>query len=135
VTADRDFRDFLADMVAACRSILRFVDGMTLEAYLADEKTRYAVMRGYEIIGEAVRHLPDALKSAHSEIPWAIMAAVRNRIVHGYFGIDDTILFTTIDQDLKPLLPRLEALAREHGVTPSHAGEQDGTTRGRLGGA
>jgi uncharacterized protein with HEPN domain len=45
------------------------------------------------------------------------MAAVRNRIVHGYFGIDDTILFTTIEQDLKPLLPRLEALAHAHGVT------------------
>ena len=43
------------------------------------------------------------------------MAAVRNRIVHGYFGLDDSILFTTIDQDLKPLLPRLEALARAHG--------------------
>ena len=44
------------------------------------------------------------------------MAAVRNRIVHGYFGIDDPILFTTIEQDLKPLLPRLEALAHAHGV-------------------
>jgi uncharacterized protein with HEPN domain len=44
------------------------------------------------------------------------MTAVRNRIAHGYFGIDDAILFTTIDEDLKPLLPRLEALARQHGV-------------------
>ena len=117
MTAERDFRDFLADMVGACRSILRFVDGMTLDGYLADEKTRFAVMRGYEILGEAVRHLPDAMKSTHTDIPWATMAAVRNRIVHGYFGIDDTILFTTIDVDLKPLLPRLEALARDHGVS------------------
>ncbi len=46
------------------------------------------------------------------------MAAVRNRVVHGYFGIDDSILFTTIDEDLKPLLPRLEALARGHGLAP-----------------
>ena len=44
------------------------------------------------------------------------MTAVRNRIAHGYFGIDDSVLFTTVDQDLKPLLPRLEVLAREHGV-------------------
>jgi uncharacterized protein with HEPN domain len=50
------------------------------------------------------------------DIPWSTMAAVRNRIVHGYFGIDDSILFATIDQDLKPLLPRLEALARAQGV-------------------
>jgi uncharacterized protein with HEPN domain len=116
VTAARDHRDYLSDMVMACRSIIRFVEGMTLDGYLADEKTRYAVMRGYEILGEAVRHLPASLKAANSDIPWSTMAAVRNRIVHGYFGIDDSILFTTIEHDLKPMLPRLEALARAHGV-------------------
>jgi uncharacterized protein with HEPN domain len=61
VTAERDCRDFLNDMVLACRSIIRSAEGMTLDVYLADEKTRYAVMRGYEILGEAVRHLPEAL--------------------------------------------------------------------------
>jgi uncharacterized protein with HEPN domain len=71
-------------------------------------------MRGYEILGEAVRQLPDALKSANPDIPWATMAAVRNRIAHGYFGIDDSILFITIEQDLTPLLPRLETLASAH---------------------
>lgn len=112
----RDYRDFLNDIVGAVRSIIRFTAGMTLEQYLADEKTRYAVMRGYEIMGEAVRHLPGELKDANSDIPWRTMAAMRNRIVHGYFGIDDAILYTTIEAELKPLLPRLEALAREHGV-------------------
>ena len=114
MTSSRDYRDFLDDIVGACRSIIQFVEGLTLETYLADEKTRYAVMRGYEIMGEAVRHVPDAIKSANPDIPWATMAAVRNRIVHAYFGIDDTILFTTIDAELRPLLPRLEALARDH---------------------
>ncbi len=118
MTAERDFRDFLNDMVAACRSFIRFADGMTIDEYLADEKTRFAVMRGYEILGEAARRLPEAVKSANPDIPWATMAAVRNRIAHGYFGIDDSILFVTIGQDLKPLLPRLEALARTHGALP-----------------
>ena len=112
----RDYRDFLNDIVGACRSIISFVAGMSLEAYLADDKTRFAVMRGYEIIGEAVRHLPDSVKAANADIPWTTMTAMRNRIVHGYFGIDDSILFTTIDAELKPLLPRLETLAREHGA-------------------
>jgi uncharacterized protein with HEPN domain len=117
VTVTRDYRDFLRDMVMACRSIIGFVDGMTLDDYLADEKTRYAVMRGYEIMGEAVRHLPETIRRANSDIPWGTMAAVRNRIVHGYFGIDDSILFTTIEQDLKPLLPLLEMLAQAHGLS------------------
>ncbi|HJU15087.1 MAG TPA: DUF86 domain-containing protein [Stellaceae bacterium] len=114
--APRDYRDFLADIVGACRSLTRFVEGMTIETYLANEKTRYAVMRAYEIMGEAVRHLPDELKAANPDIPWATMTAVRNRIVHAYFGIDDTILFATIAKEVNDLLPRVEALAREHGV-------------------
>ena len=112
--AQRDYRDFLGDIVSACRSIIGFVEGMTLEAYLADEKTRFAVMRGYEIMGEAVRHLPEQLRAANPDIPWATMTAVRNRVIHAYFGIDDSILFTTVEAELKPLLPRLEALLREH---------------------
>jgi uncharacterized protein with HEPN domain len=118
LTAARDYRDFLNDMVMACRSIMRFTEGMTLDDYLADEKTRFAVTRGYEILGEAVRHIPEPLKLANPDIAWTTMAAVRNRVVHGYFGIDDSILFTTIDQDLRPLLPRLEALARANGAAP-----------------
>ena len=116
MTAERDFRDFLNYTVHACHSIVSFVAGLSLDDYLADEKTRFAVMRGYEMLGEAVRHLPEQLKTAHPDIPWATMTAVRNRIVHGYFGIDDSILFATLDQDVKQLLPLLEALAREHGV-------------------
>lgn len=116
MTAPRDYRDFLNDIVNACEAIIRFVEGLTLEAYLADEKTRYAVMRGYEIMGEAVRHLPEELRAANPDIPWATMTAVRNRIAHGYFGIDDTILFATVEEELKSLLPRLEALARKHNA-------------------
>ncbi len=87
---------------------------MSIDAYMADEKTRFAVMRGYEIMGEATRHLPSDLKDANPAIPWVYMAAVRNRIAHGYFGIDDLLLFETIATRLKPLLPLLEELARRH---------------------
>lgn len=68
--AQRDYRDFLNDIVGAIRSIIRFTTGMDLEAYLADEKTRYAVMRGYEIMGEAMRHLSrlEALAREHGAI-------------------------------------------------------------------
>jgi len=114
LTAERDVQDFLEDLVSACRSIIGFVEGMSFEAYLADEKTRFAVTRGYEILGEATRRLPAELKEANADIPWVYMAAVRNRIAHGYFGLDDLLLFETIETQLKSLLPRLEALACKH---------------------
>lgn len=60
--------------------------------------------------------MPGELKDANGDIPWRTMAAMRDRFVHGYFGIDDTILYTTIEAELKPLLPRLEALARDRGA-------------------
>ena len=91
--------------------MFRFVGDLALEASLEDEQTRYALLRCDEILGQAVRHGPDSLRRSHPEIPGAVMSAVCNRIVHGCFGIDDTILFTTIEQDLKPLLPSPDALA------------------------
>ena len=89
---------------------------MSLEEYLEGEKTRYAVMRAYEIMGEAERHLPDELKKANADVPWTTMAAMPNRIIHGYFGVDDSILFETIEQEPGPLLVRLEELARRYGT-------------------
>jgi uncharacterized protein with HEPN domain len=97
--------------------MIEFVAGHDLQTYLADTKTRFAVMRGFEMMGEAVRHIPDAIKTANMDIPRSTIAAMRNRIVHGYFGIDDSILFTTIDEELKPLLPRLERLAEHYGAS------------------
>ena len=73
-------------------------------------------MRGYEIMGEATRQLPRELKDANADIPWVYMAAVRNRIAHGYFGLDDLLPFETIETQLKSLLSRLEVLVREHRV-------------------
>ena len=67
-------------------------------------------------MGEAVRHLPEELKAANPDIPWTTMAAVRNRIAHADFGIDDTILFTTVAEEVAELLPRVEALARRHDL-------------------
>lgn len=94
--------------------MIRFTEGMSLETYLADEKTRFAVMRGFEMMGEAARQLPDEIRSANPDIPWPLMTAIRNRVAHGYFGIDDTILFTTVAADIKPLLANLERVAHEH---------------------
>lgn len=114
MTPPRDYRDFLADMVIACRAVIDFVGDLPLDAYLADRKACFAVMRGFEMLGEAVRHIPQELRDANAEIPWGVMAAVRNRIVHGYFGIDDTILYVTVRDEIRPLLPHLERLARAY---------------------
>ncbi len=116
---EREYIDFLEDIVNACRAIISFVDGMTIDDYFADEKTRFAVMHGYEIIGEAAKRLPEEIKFLYSHIPWSKMIAVRNHIAHGYFSVDDVILFETIERELKPLLPQLEAILSEQNNSDS----------------
>ncbi len=112
--SQREYGDFVDDIVNACRSLINFVKGITFNDYIGDEKTRYAVERVFQIMGEGVKHLPEELKMENPQIPWSTMTALRNRIVHGYFSLDDTVLFETIELELKPLLPPLEELARKY---------------------
>jgi uncharacterized protein with HEPN domain len=62
------------------------------------------------LIGEAARHIPDDVKSAHPEIPWRMMIATRNQLIHGYLGIDSDIIWSIIHADLPALLSMLETM-------------------------
>ncbi|MCX8051339.1 MAG: DUF86 domain-containing protein [Chlorobi bacterium] len=83
----RDWRLFLRDILEAMDAIERFVEGMSLEDLYRDDKTASAVIRKFEIIGEAARHVPSHLRRAYPDIPWKEMAGMRDRLIHGYFGI------------------------------------------------
>ena len=63
-----------------------------------------------ELIGEAATHIPDQVRSAHPEIPWRMIIATRNRLIHGYLGIDDDTLWSIIRDDIPELLPLLKAM-------------------------
>jgi len=63
-----------------------------------------------DMIGEAATHIPDEVRVAHPEIPWRMIIATRNRLIHGYLGIDDDTLWSIIQDDVPLLLPLLKAL-------------------------
>jgi uncharacterized protein with HEPN domain len=81
---------------------------MNHDAFLGDDLVIDAVARNLEIIGEAVRQLPEDFRQVHPEIPWTQIAGLRNRIVHDYFGLDLEIIWQIIQHDL----PRLEKQVR-----------------------
>jgi uncharacterized protein with HEPN domain len=81
-----------------------FVGSSSREAFLQDPKTLKAVVADLIIIGEAARHIPNHLIHAHPEIPWELMCGMRNRIVHGYFQVDSTIVWETCQNDLPSLV-------------------------------
>ena len=73
--------------------------------------TRYGVtVRNPELIGEAATHVPHAVRDACPQIPWRLIVATRNRLIHSYLGIDNDTLWSIIRSDIPALLPALRAL-------------------------
>ena len=98
--------DYLGHIVEAIDRIHRYVGGMTETAFLDDEKTQDAVVRNFEIIGEAannVERFHAAFAAAHADVPWALMYTMRNRVAHGYFKVDFELVWKTIHADLPVL--------------------------------
>ena len=100
----------IADIIEAIEIILDYSAGMTFEQFASDRKTIDAVVRNFIIIGEAASHLPEDLTELHSDLPWREMRDMRNIAAHEYFGVDNTIVWETLRNNLPPLLPLLKHL-------------------------
>lgn len=109
----RDNRLLLQDMLESASKIITYTDGMDFDAFLSDEKTIDAVVRNFEIIGEAANRIDFDFKLAHPEIEWNRIRGLRNRIVHDYFGIDHQIVWSIIENDLKTLISQLNSIKEE----------------------
>ncbi len=80
---------------------------MSFELFRDDDKTTSAVIRKFEIIGEAIKHIPNDIREQYPEIPWKDIVGMRDRLIHGYFGIDYKIVWEIINVDLKILKTNL----------------------------
>jgi uncharacterized protein with HEPN domain len=106
----RDWRDRVQDILNAITEIMFFTNGMDYEQFRKDNKSIRAVEMNFIIIGEAANQVPDQIIEQYPEIPWQLMRAMRNRIAHAYFHVDDRLMWDTIQQDLPPLIPLLKCL-------------------------
>lgn len=107
-----DERDagYLWDMLEAARETRELTAGVTLEMLLSDMRTRRALERTLELIGEAAGRVSDGMRQKHAEIPWNAIIGQRNIIAHRYAAIDYGLLFTTVTRDLPALNPTLERI-------------------------
>lgn len=104
----RDFRVFLDDILVSIRRIQDYVEDLTFEKFLLDQKTIDAVIRNLEIIGEAARHIPQEVRSMSPMIEWTKIVGLRNIVSHEYFGID----YETVWDVIQNKLPSLEQQIR-----------------------
>jgi uncharacterized protein with HEPN domain len=106
----RDPRIYLKDIIAAIDSIESFVAGMSFDQFVGDDKTSSAVLRKFEVIGEAAKNIPDPARAARPEVPWKEMAGMRDRLIHTYFGVDYRLVWMTVTERLPVVRPALQSL-------------------------
>jgi len=97
----RDYRLYIDDIVSECKNIKMFVDGITYEEFSENLEKVYAVAKAFENIGEAVKNLPKDITDHYPQIPWSEIAKMRDILTHHYFGIDDKVLWDTLDSDFE----------------------------------
>src|SRR5919106_2798837 len=106
----REWRDRIRDILDAIAEIQSFTKNMDYETFKNDDKSIRAVEMNFIIIGEAANQIPEEIEEKYTAIPWTLMRAMRNRIVHVYFKVDEKLMWDTIQNDLPPLIPELEKL-------------------------
>jgi uncharacterized protein with HEPN domain len=111
----REWRFYIDDMIACAERAISYTEGMDQERFVASGLNYDATIRNLELIGEAATHIPDEIRVAHSAIPWRQIVATRNRLIHGYLGIDNDTLWSIVERDTPALVELLYALKRQLG--------------------
>lgn len=102
------------DILECISRIQRYTEGMTFDEFEEDDKTIDSVLRNLEIIGEASRHIPRAIKEEYPELQWMEMYTMRKIVVHEYHGVNLSIIWQTVTEDLPPLVPRVGKILEEN---------------------
>ena len=109
----REWRFYLADMIGFAEKVVIYTHEFNQAQFIASAMNYDATLRNLELIGEAAMHIPEAIRIAQPQIPWRQVIATRNRLIHGYLGIDNDILWTIVQNDIPGLLTELRKLKQE----------------------
>jgi uncharacterized protein with HEPN domain len=109
----RDINLFFTDILEAIGSIKEYTHGMGYEEFIQDKRTRDAVVRNLEIIGEAAKNIPESVKEKYPEVNWKAITGMRDKLIHEYFGVSNPIVWETITGDI----PVFEAQIKEISQT------------------
>ena len=109
----REVKLLLEDMLDSLKKIRRYTNEISFDEFCSDDKTIDAVIRNFEIIGEAANRIPEEIKIDNPEIPWRSLVGLRNRIIHEYFGVDLEIIWDIIENDIEICHDWIETLLEQ----------------------
>lgn len=109
----RDSSVYLEDILEATRKITSYTANLSKAAFLEDEKTFDAVVRNLEVIGEAVKKLPEDLRAQHPSLEWKKMAGLRDILIHEYFGLDSDIVWDIVKNKVPTLNQAVRAMLNQ----------------------
>jgi len=109
----RDYLLFLEDISQRIEKISVYIEGMTYEDFLKDDKTVSACIREIEVIGEASKQIPKEVTQKFDALPWSLMAKMRDKLIHWYFEIDEEIIWNVAVDKLPPIKKQIDAIIKQ----------------------
>jgi len=106
--------DFIEDILICLEKIKKYISGLSFDEFLKDYKTQDAVIRNIEIIGEASKKISSDLKDKYPNIPWKMIAGTRDRLIHGYFGVNIDIVWEIVTIDMPVLEQEVKKIKDEY---------------------
>jgi uncharacterized protein with HEPN domain len=117
MSAKRDWRLLVEDVLEAAEKIEQYTRGMDFETFASNSLVADAVIRNLMIVGEAARHVPPDVQARCPEIDWRRMNDMRNILIHAYAEVNLTIVWSTLRGHLPPAANRLRRLLEEEGTS------------------
>lgn len=104
---------YIKDILSSMQDAEQFIEGMSYQQFVDDKKTVNAVVRAIEVIGEAAKNVPSAIRTRYSAIPWREMAGMRDKVTHFYFGVDRETIWIAVKERIPPLKPTIEQILKD----------------------
>ncbi len=112
--SERIWTFYVDDMIAFAEKVLSYTEGFDYGRFVESGLTYDATLRNLELIGEAATHVPAEVRAEHGEIPWRLIIATRNRLIHGYLGVDNDTLWSIVVDEVPALLADLMQLRTQY---------------------